>query len=75
MTPFFQTWSDFFNMGGHGFYVWLCYGITVAALLILIISGFAEKKQILTWVAKEQQRQARQQRLAQEANNRKGEQA
>ena len=25
---FFQSWSDFINMGGYGFYVWLSYGIS-----------------------------------------------
>jgi heme exporter protein D len=59
MTPFFQTWQEFFNMGGYGFYVWLCYAITVVALIILAFSSFAEKNQILKWVAKEQQRQQR----------------
>ena len=41
MTPFFQTWQEFFNMGGYGFYVWLCYAITVVALIILAFSSFA----------------------------------
>ncbi|KGQ69447.1 hypothetical protein A1D23_07815 [Chelonobacter oris] len=59
MTPFFQTWHDFFNMGGYGFYVWLCYAVTIVALLILIIASIGEKKQILKWVAKERQRQQR----------------
>ncbi|MGR6980758.1 heme exporter protein CcmD [Testudinibacter sp. P27/CKL/0425] len=66
MTPFFQTWHDFFDMGGYGFYVWLCYAITVAALLILIVVSIREKKQILSWVAKEQQRQQRVQQRSQQ---------
>ncbi|WP_068750299.1 heme exporter protein CcmD, partial [Oleiphilus sp. HI0123] len=23
----FDSFSEFLNMGGHGLYVWLCYGI------------------------------------------------
>ena len=31
---FFQSWSDFINMGGYGFYVWLSYGISLVAMII-----------------------------------------
>lgn len=26
---FFQSWSDFINMGGYGFYVWLSYALAL----------------------------------------------
>lgn len=29
-----QSWSDFFSMGGDGLFVWLCVGIT-----LLLIAG------------------------------------
>ena len=32
---FFQTWSDFFNMGGYGFYVWLSYAVSLVAVIVL----------------------------------------
>jgi heme exporter protein D len=39
----FETFSDFLNMGGHGLYVWLSYGLgllTIALCLYLpIIQG------------------------------------
>ncbi len=31
------SWSDFWNMGGYGLYVWGSYGVTAAAVLIEVI--------------------------------------
>lgn len=47
MTPYFKTFGDFLTMGGHGFYVWLCYVITFLAVLGLIIYAKNERKQTL----------------------------
>jgi heme exporter protein D len=30
------SWSEFFAMGGHGFYVWGSYGVTFAAIALEI---------------------------------------
>ncbi|MFC0949454.1 heme exporter protein CcmD [Pasteurella multocida] len=56
---FFVTWQDFFNMGGYGFYVWLAYGISLLAIVVLIVQSVKERKAILRDVLREQQRQAR----------------
>ena len=37
MTPYFKSMSEFIAMGDHGYYVWLCYALTVIAILGLII--------------------------------------
>jgi len=29
----FDSWSEFFAMGGHGFYVWLSYVLSLAVVL------------------------------------------
>ena len=29
----FDSWREFFAMGGHGFYVWLSYGLSLAVVL------------------------------------------
>ena len=29
----FDTWSEFVAMGGHGFYVWLSYALSVVVVL------------------------------------------
>lgn len=56
---FFQSWSDFINMGGYGFYVWLSYGISLMAMIILAIQSVKERKTVLKEVLREQQREAR----------------
>jgi heme exporter protein D len=37
----FDSWSEFFAMGGHGFYVWLSYALAVAVVLgnVLVTRG------------------------------------
>ncbi|OBX05340.1 hemagglutination activity protein [Gallibacterium genomosp. 3] len=59
MTPFFDSWSAFWQMGQHGFYVWLSYGISFVAILLLVITSHRGKKKILSEVNKEMQRQQR----------------
>ncbi|OOF49620.1 heme exporter protein CcmD [Rodentibacter trehalosifermentans] len=56
---FFQTWSDFFNMGGYGFYVWLSYGISFIAIVALIIQSIKQRKSVLRNVQREALREAR----------------
>lgn len=58
---FFQSWSEFFNMGGYGFYVWLSYGISFAAILLLGLDNIRAKNNVLREVKREQQRIERQQ--------------
>ena len=64
---FFQSWSDFLNMGGYGFYVWLSYGVSLAAIVGLIVQSYRGKKTILAEVRREL---AREQRL--QANKTRG---
>ncbi|AAU37211.1 heme exporter protein CcmD [[Mannheimia] succiniciproducens] len=56
---FFESWSDFFYMGGYGFYVWLSYGITFITLLILAIQSYRGKKIVFREIQREQQREQR----------------
>lgn len=56
---FFQSWSDFINMGGYGFYVWLSYGISLVAMIILAIRSVKGRKTVLKEVLREQQRETR----------------
>lgn len=56
---FFQTWSDFFNMGGYGFYVWLSYGISFIAIIALAVQSVKQRKAVLQNVLRETQREAR----------------
>lgn len=34
----FESWSEFFAMGGHGLYVWLAYG---SALIVILLNVYA----------------------------------
>lgn len=56
---FFETWQDFLDMGGYGFYVWLSYGISFAAILLLVIQSYRDKKTILAEVRREIAREQR----------------
>ncbi|MFC0323496.1 heme exporter protein CcmD [Gallibacterium melopsittaci] len=59
MTPFFDSWSAFWQMGNHGFYVWLSYGISLVAILLFVIMSHRDKRKVLNEVQKEIQRQQR----------------
>lgn len=59
MTPFFDNVSDFITMGGYGFYVWLSYGISLLALIVLFYQSAAEKKKIFKAIHREIARQQR----------------
>ena len=56
---FFETWQDFLDMGGYGFYVWLSYGISFAAIVLLVIQSYRGKKTILAEVRREIAREQR----------------
>lgn len=56
---FFQSWRDFWDMGGYGFYVWLSYGISFMVILGLIVLSYKGKKVILRDIQREQVREAR----------------
>lgn len=54
MTPYFKAFGDFLAMGGHGFYVWLCYAMTFLAVIGLIIYAKNERKQTLDKLGRQQ---------------------
>lgn len=60
MTFQFNSISEFFAMGGYGFYVWLSYAITFAAVGLLVWQSKREIKQTLQLAKKEQAREAHQ---------------
>ncbi|MEG9482526.1 heme exporter protein CcmD [Mannheimia sp. HC-2023] len=53
MTFQFESISEFFAMGGYGFYVWLSYAITFIAMGVLIWLSRREQKAILAQAKKE----------------------
>lgn len=56
----FNSLSDFFAMGNYGFYVWLSYGVSIAAMAGLVWYSVREQKQILHKAKRELQREAQQ---------------
>jgi len=43
----FESFADFINMGGHGLYVWLAYGIATSVVLFNLLSPRMLKKQLV----------------------------
>lgn len=44
---FFETFADFLAMGKHGFYVWLCYGITALVIVANILAPMRQRKKLI----------------------------
>ncbi len=42
---YFDTVGDFLSMGGHGSYVWFCYGVSALVLSILVGVARSRRKQ------------------------------
>ncbi|QYJ75653.1 MULTISPECIES: heme exporter protein CcmD [Shewanella] len=62
----FESFTDFINMGGYAFYVWLAYGVTFTSLATLIILSTRQKSKVLTEIAK---KIAREERLKESRSN------
>lgn len=61
----FNSFSDFINMGGYAFYVWLSFGISAILLVALIIISHRQQKNLIKHIDKQQKRQERLQHAAQ----------
>lgn len=55
----FESWSDFWNMGGYAFYVWLAFSVTIGAMLLLVIESKLERKSLKSQVLSEAARKER----------------
>jgi heme exporter protein D len=55
----FDSISAFFDMGGYGFYVWLSYGVSIAALALLVFSSINSHKKIKQQIIQRQKREAK----------------
>mgnify|MGYP001756684166 FL=1 len=62
MRPYFDDLPSFFAMGGHGFFVWLCWGLVMGVVLFGVYYAKAERKRII--------KQIKEQHLRQKAVNR-----
>lgn len=66
---FFNSWSDFLNMGGYGFYIWLSYGLSLLIITGLIVQSLRGKQSVFTEIRKEKQRITRMQKMRSKGNN------
>lgn len=55
----FASFSEFINMGGYGFYVWLSYSVSLLSVLLLIINTVRKRKKIFIQVEQRLQREQR----------------
>jgi heme exporter protein D len=44
--------SEFFAMGGRGFYVWMSYGVTALFMIIEVVAVMRSKKTVLKTLAR-----------------------
>lgn len=64
----FQTVSEFFLMGGHALYVWLCYGVGLFILLFMYIQPILARKAILQDLFQRQRREAQHNKISSNLN-------
>ncbi len=55
----FESFSDFFVMGGYAKYVWSGFAVTFLSMLILLVVSRSDTKKILNEVNKKKLRQSR----------------
>lgn len=57
----FDNLHDFLQMGKHGFYVWLCYGLSCLTVVVNIVLYTIKKQNIVKQIQAEQVRKRKQQ--------------
>lgn len=60
----FTSFTDFLNMGGYGFFVWLSFGVSGALLVLLMLSTKFSHQNIRADIAKQIKREAKLQKAA-----------
>ncbi|GAA4891073.1 heme exporter protein CcmD [Ferrimonas pelagia] len=59
LTFQFASLSEFIDMGGYAFYVWLSYGSAAIAFAALTYNSVRKRKAVLADIAKKQARESR----------------
>jgi len=55
------NWGDFFHMGGYAFHVWTSWGISLLALLIIVITAKRRNAKIKADLARQIRREEKHQ--------------
>lgn len=56
---YFDSLSQFWQMGGYGFFVWLSFGVSLLALVIMALDATLDKKRLFKLVHSEVHRKSR----------------
>lgn len=59
MQPQFENFTEFLDMGGYGFFVWLSFAVSLVVMAVLVIHTILVKRKIKQTVEKEQARALR----------------
>ena len=51
--------SEFFAMGGHGFYIWVSFGVTALFMIVEVIAVMRGRKTVLKQLARLARAEAR----------------
>jgi len=70
----FSSFSEFITMGGHGFYVWLSYGVSATLLGLLVLFSINKNKSIIKQIHQRQQRESKLKQAAQKQKELQSEQ-
>ena len=62
----FSSFSEFVAMGGHGFYVWLSYGMSITLLVLLVFFSITKNKNIISQIKRRQLREEKLKQAAQQ---------
>lgn len=62
MTPYFDSFSAFLHMGGHGAYVWACYALVFGCVAGLIWFAKHERKATIAKLTQQNTRLTNKQR-------------
>lgn len=49
--------SEMFNMGGHGVYVWSCYAVTLAVLVLNVAQPWVARRRLVNEEARRRRRE------------------
>jgi heme exporter protein D len=53
MTIYWSSWSDFWAMGGHAFFVWMSYGALLVAVVVELVSLRLRRRRALAAIEEE----------------------
>ncbi len=51
---YFDNWSEFLTMGGHGLYVWSAYAIALVVLVYNLLAPFLTRRRVLAQIRRQQ---------------------